>query len=243
MVKSHSENLIIRSTEILQDDELDRVKKILTSINKDFKVENILTINQIIFDFDIEIPQDDNFIFPRSIASYTPNSKANLLDIFNDIIWLYLSSKKDFNEKLEQFEKFVELSQQDKKYDHLSSLVDQMEILDEMIFNGDCIEKNFRKFQNNFYSQYGIDLKEYLERKVFEDNGKEDFNEKLKQFEKFIQLSQQDKKYKDLNPLADQIEILDEIIRKSDSSEKNFKEFQNNFHNQYDIDLKKFITD
>jgi hypothetical protein len=157
-----NKKFIITSRKIIDNRKLEEVKNLLTSINENFKVDNISSIDYIVFDFDIETPQQNNFDFPNDIATYTASADASVLEIFNNIIWLYLNSKEDFKKKLKQFDDLIQQSQddeeKDEKYDHLFSIVDQIEILDKIILDGDCIEKNFREFHNNFYAQYVIDL-------------------------------------------------------------------------------------
>jgi len=162
-------NIIVKKIDTFQSDKIEFIKKVLTSINKKFKVDNILGIAEISFNFDFEIPQNDTFKFPNDIILYTPSKDANLLEIVNNIIWLYLCHKEDFNEKLKQFNHFVQIAEAHEEYEYLSPLHDQIILLDRLISKSDCEENNFEEFQIRFYNQYGIDLKEYLDKKPIHD--------------------------------------------------------------------------
>lgn len=159
--------IIVKETDIYQNKDIEIAKKIITSINKDFKVESILGIRKISFNFDIEIPQNDTFKFPNDIVLYTPSKDANLLEVVNNIIWLYLCHKEDFNEKLKQFEKFIQMAEEHEGYLFLYPAYHKIHVglLDKIIAKSDCEGNNFEEFQTLFYSQYGIDLKEYLDKK------------------------------------------------------------------------------
>jgi hypothetical protein len=165
-------NIIVKETDIFQNDKIEFVKKVLASINKKFKVDNILGIEEISFNFDFEIPQTDTFKFPYDITMYTPSKDANLLEAVNNIIWLYLFHKEDFNEKLKQFDHFVQIAEAHKEFVFLYPAYHEIhiELLNEIISKGNCKENNFEDFQALFYSQYGIDLKEYLDKKpIYEE--------------------------------------------------------------------------
>lgn len=161
--------IIVKKIDSFQNDKIEFVKKVLTSINKKFKVDNILGIAEISFNFDFEIPQNDTFKFPNDIILYTLSKDANLLEIVNNIIWLYLCHKEDFNEKLKQFNHFIQIVEAHEEYEYLSPLHDQIILLDRLISKSDCEENNFEEFQIRFYNQYGIDLKEYLDKKPIHD--------------------------------------------------------------------------
>jgi hypothetical protein len=160
-------NIIVKKIDTFQNDKIEFVKKVLTSINKKFKVDNILGIAEISFNFDFEIPQNDTFKFPNDIALYTPSKDANLLEVVNNLIWLYLCHKEDFNKKLKQFDKFIQTAEAQEGYLFLYPAYHKihMGILDKIIAKSDCEGNNFEEFQTLFYSQYGIDLKEYLDKK------------------------------------------------------------------------------
>lgn len=187
MANTKNRKIIVTELKSYQSNKIDVVKTIITSINKEFKVENI-TIGDISFDFNIELPQNDNFEFPNDMATYQPAKEANALEILNEIIWLYLFHKQDFCTKLEQFDHFILIAQTHKEYVCLYPAYHKIhiELLDNIISKSDCEGNNFEEYQKLFYSQYGIDLKEYLDRKpiheeaIFDEPTEEKPTEEMK---------------------------------------------------------------
>jgi hypothetical protein len=175
-------NIIVKKTNVYLEKKSQDVKKIISSINKNFNIEN-LTIGIISFDFNIEIPHNDDFKFPSNIANYNPSDDANALVMLNEVIWLYLSYKKNFHEKLKQFNHFIQMAEAHKEYVLLYPAYHEIhiELLNEIISKSDCEENNFEEYQTLFYSQYGIDLKEYLDKKIFHEES--DFQKTYQEYQ------------------------------------------------------------
>ncbi len=148
--------------------EVKAFKKILSEISNKFVIDNIVDIYDVTFDFEMEIPEDKSYKLPRNIINYKSKDEDNLLEIFNEILWLYYQNNKNFKEDFEYFRNIVDELKSHSQFELTEDLFSVEHI---KIFNQIAIEnknkKNFEEFIKNFYVNYGFDLREYFKTVVY----------------------------------------------------------------------------
>jgi len=172
-----SENIqfIIKNEDIYYEEDTNKFKKILSCISEEFKVNNIINLDFLQFKFEIKIPNDTSFKISKNMKHYISKENDTLLEIFNKLIWLYWLDKKQFKKDLVLFEYFIKKLKLHDEYEITDEILKEnnINLLNKIVYDSKKFN-NMQEFINDFYRNYGFDLKECIEKGLY--SSEERFN-------------------------------------------------------------------